>query len=127
MVILRYICLVEFDSMSKGSGFINFYLGAVIFFIGLWVVYYVIRSAIDGSHTAQDIREIRKILSKQFPITDDSEKLMSENKEENDEIEYEPIGECPVNECPGCHSNISSTDRICPSCGLTLKSDIDNI
>lgn len=96
-------------------------LNVALLIIGLWIMYMIIRSAIDGSQTAEDIREIRKILSKQYPVIDDNEKHIPEENKENNVIE-----EIPVEECPACHSKVSSADRKCPSCGLALVLEDDN-
>ncbi len=89
-----------------------------LFAIGLWIMYAVIKSAIDGSQTAEDIREIRKMLSKQYsPIEEEKIKTPEENNET--ECTHDDV-------CPACHSNISPTDKKCPSCGLTFMADDDN-
>lgn len=89
-----------------------------LFAIGLWIMYAIIKSAIDGSQTAEDIREIRKMLSKQYSTIEEDE---IKTPEENNETE------CTHDDvCPACRSKISPTDRKCPSCGLTFITDDDN-
>jgi YgiT-type zinc finger domain-containing protein len=86
--------------------------------IGLLILYAVIKSAIDGSETAENIRYIRMILSKQYTETDDN---YSNIPKENFKIEN-----IPITECPACGEKISSTDKKCPSCGLTLIFEKDD-
>lgn len=53
--------------------FIIVIIGIVLFVIGLLILEFVIRSVIDSSETARNIREIRGILSKLYPTTNDSD------------------------------------------------------
>lgn len=54
-------------------------LGIILFVIGLMVTEYIIRTAIDNSQTAENIKEIRKILSKQYQTIDDSNENTSKD------------------------------------------------
>lgn len=90
------------------------FLGIIAWWLFGWAVamsvfYAIIRAAIDGSETAQNIKEIRRILSKA-----------------NNETIYTPEKEydlctIPYNECPACHENISESDQICPHCSIILN------
>jgi hypothetical protein len=84
----------------------------VIWIVGLVLLYLMIKWAIDGSETAENIRQIRKILSKQF--TD----KIPETAQTKDTYEILDIS---VDECPACHTKVSQKDTECPSCGLSLK------
>lgn len=98
--------------------FIIVIIGIVLFVIVLLILEFVIRSAIDSSETARDIRKIREILSKKYSIPDDSERNITEKN-------YY-IGDIPIDECPACHSKISPEDRICSSCGILLMIEDNN-
>ncbi len=88
-------------------------LAIIFWIIGLFVLYTVIKWAIDGSETAENIREIRNILSMQYP--NEAQGADTEPDEKLEETNYID------DECPACHSKVSETDSECPSCGLILK------
>ena len=74
----------------------QFVLGIVLWFIGLWILYLVIRNAIDGSQTAENIRDIKRILSKQY--------LDANNNDNHKPKKNYEVLNVPVDECPACHS-----------------------
>lgn len=84
-------------------------LNVALWVIGLWILHGVIRSAIDGSQTAEHIRDIRGMLKERNSC------VAHDQPEES----YEAL-EVPFDECPACHSKILTTDKACPSCGLAL-------
>lgn len=101
-----------------------------IWILGLFIFYLVIKAAIDNSETAQNIRIIREILSRQYPIKSDDEfgdeAEISEgnvNKfDDEDEISDETSkGDEFDGHCPACNAEIPEDATECPSCGLSLK------
>lgn len=89
---------------------------ASLFFI---VLHLIIRTAIDDSEMAKNIREIRKFLDKDYA------KLFKESSDDsNDELELDDNFELlnvAYNECPACKGKISPEDTVCSHCGITLK------
>ena len=96
-------------------------MGPIILFwiIGLIVLFMVIKWAIDSSETAENIRQIRKVLSKNFPMVEDHEEAEEKELEESDE----KLDELPLDECPACHSKILESDMYCHNCGLKFRND----
>lgn len=90
-------------------------MGIILYLISLLILYVIIKSAIDNSETAENIRQIRIMLSKQYDEKDDSNS--------NVPTENFKIQNIPITECPACGEKVSPTDKICPSCGLTLILD----
>jgi rubrerythrin len=84
--------------------------------ISIVILYIVIKSAIDGSETAKDIKEIKKMLFEQYNAG--NAKGMENEIKENAELD---ILDVPINECPACGSKVSENDKECQSCGLVLK------
>jgi hypothetical protein len=84
----------------------------LVWAISLYVLYLVIRSAIDSSETAQNLREIKRILSLQ---SNDSKEMEKENQ-----VGCEML-DVSFDKCPACYSKVSQKDKECPSCGLALK------
>jgi hypothetical protein len=74
---------------------------------------FIIRSAIDGSKMAQDIKEIRKMMEINHVQVKEGNKLGYE--------EDNKLGDIPDDECPNCHAKVAVEDRTCPQCGLNLK------
>ncbi|KPU46368.1 hypothetical protein OXPF_00100 [Oxobacter pfennigii] len=98
--------------------FIESLINIALWCIGLWILFLVIRQAIDGSETAENIREILKILSSKNSETSDIEKY--------DKGEDYSINETNIDICPACHSHVNPADKKCPSCGLPLIIEEDN-
>lgn len=78
----------------------------------LVLLYFVIRIAIDNSDTAQNIQFIRNYL----------EGETAERAEEDAEEQYN-ITEIPIDKCPACLSEVTTDDKVCPSCGLYLDDE----
>lgn len=80
----------------------------VVWLIGLMVFFFilhsVIRSAIDSSKLAANIREIRDFLQGQSAASS-----------------APPGSEKPGETCPGCGSKVRQEDKYCPECGLKLR------
>lgn len=89
-------------------------LSLIVLGIGLFLLHLVIKSAIDNSDAARDIKEIKILL---FKIHECME------KEDSPKSIEAPPEEIIEEECPACHANISIGDKVCPSCGLTLVID----
>ncbi len=85
------------------------------FILSLFILYLVIKSAIDGSETSKDIRIIRMILQKQYGKT-------LKRKKQTDE-DYE-VMDNPYDVCPACGGAVKPEDKTCPSCGLYLMGKI---
>ncbi|MFZ5989969.1 MAG: zinc ribbon domain-containing protein [Bacillota bacterium] len=76
--------------------------------IGIFILFLIIRNAIDDSQMAQDIRSIRVMLSKRLG---------------EDFKEYECGNEEAVkskNKCPNCNAVLTLGIKECPGCGLPL-------
>ncbi|HNX28790.1 MAG TPA: hypothetical protein PKN87_05190 [Syntrophomonadaceae bacterium] len=82
--------------------------GLLLWAIGMYILYAIIRSAIDASETAQNIREIRDILRKAYNVT------VSVPEEPYD------LSTIPYNRCAACNGKLSDSDHICPHCGIKL-------
>jgi len=86
--------------------------------VGLNIFYYIMKSAVDNSETAHNIRVIKEILSRQYPMED----IESEDEDPETAInEAISKGDAIEGYCPACHAKISDDAKECPSCGLTLK------
>lgn len=81
---------------------------ALLFF----VLFLVIRAAINGSDLARDVRKIRILLETRSVAEHRTGK--DETEEVASEAEEESI-------CPACGEELSAGDNECPACGLTLK------
>lgn len=102
-------------------------MAVVLTIISIFVLYLIIRWAIDSSDLAYDIRTIREILEKQFPV----DTVKAEEADIKDvaagkcSIEDITTGECTSNSaeyvCPACGAGLADTDMECPECGLSLK------
>ncbi|AEY66757.1 hypothetical protein [Clostridium sp. BNL1100] len=86
------------------------------FIVSLFILYGVIQSAIDGTETAKEIRQIRIILQKQYG------KSLKENKPKNIQpnSNYD-IMDIPYDACPACGGTVKPENNTCPSCGLNLN------
>lgn len=86
--------------------------------ISIFILYWIIVSAINSSELASDIKEIKEILRNQYnhsPINTNNPEVYSSINPKHQPI-YEPITEA----CPACGAIVLMTDRECRSCGLTL-------
>lgn len=87
-----------------------------VFFI---ILYLAIRAAINNSEMAKDIREIRKLLDKDYA------KLFKKSSDySNDELELDDNFELlnvAYKECPACKGKLSPDDSVCSHCGTTIK------
>lgn len=90
-------------------------LAIIFWIIGLFLLFLVIKLAIDSSETAENIREIRRLLSSQYSNVNLKEKI------EVDVDETLDVEDLKDDECPACHSKIQETYLECKSCGLRLK------
>ncbi len=82
------------------------------FIVWLFILCWVIKSAIDGSETAKEIRTIRMILQKQYAIS------LKQKKQTNEDYE---IIDNPYDICPACGATVKLEHDTCPSCGLNLN------
>ncbi|NLV22324.1 MAG: zinc ribbon domain-containing protein [Syntrophomonadaceae bacterium] len=89
----------------------EFILAIIFWIIGLWILYCVIKSAIDNSETAQNIKILTNMLSKEYSST----VCKDENDQEMD---------ISIDRCPACGAKISEQDEACSSCGLKIISEI---
>jgi hypothetical protein len=94
----------------------SFLLVVCIWVIGFGILYFLIKSAIDNSETAQNIRVIKEILSRQYPIDNIEEDEDPENKISEALSTGEATGRCPA-----CNAEVPENASECPSCGLALK------
>ncbi|EGD46311.1 hypothetical protein Cpap_0924 [Ruminiclostridium papyrosolvens DSM 2782] len=78
------------------------------------ILYLIIQSAIDGSKTAEEIRQIRMILQKQY-----GESLKQNIPSDNN---YEAM-DVPYDTCPACGATVKLDNNTCPSCGLNLNGE----
>ena len=85
--------------------------------VAIFYLYILIQSAVDHSDTAQNIKDIKKMLAERFS---------NENNDSvNSKKENYNILDIPFDECPACHAKVSPTDKKCPSCGLYLNNTDD--
>jgi hypothetical protein len=87
-----------------------------IFFI---ILYFVIRTAISNSEMAKNIREIRKLLDKDY-----AKLLKKPSDYSNDKLELVDNFELlnvAYKECPACKGKLSPEDKFCSHCGITLE------
>ena len=89
-------------------------LGLILWGVGLFVLYLVIRGAISDSKMAGDIEEIRNIL-REFKEQIDSEQHV------NKEVNLKELEERVFNTCFSCQRPIKPGDEVCSSCGPRLK------
>lgn len=89
-----------------------------IWVLGLFIFYLVIKSAIDNSETAHNIRVIKELLSRQYPIKNADEEAEDTESEISEAISN---GEAIDGYCPACQAKIPEDTAECPSCGLSLK------
>lgn len=82
------------------------------FILSLFILYLVIKSAIDGSETSKDIRIIRMMLQKQYG------KSLKQKKQTNEDYKVMDI---PYDICPACGETVKAENKTCPSCGLNLN------
>lgn len=89
--------------------------------ISIFILYWIIVSAINSSELASDIKEIKEILRNQYnhSRTNSNNPEVYSSTNPNHQPIYEPITE----ECPACGAIVLTTDRECRSCGLTLITD----
>lgn len=84
----------------------------ITWLIGLVIIYFVVKFAVDNSETAENVREIMRILREQSPDCNLKDKPI-----------YETF-DMSTHQCPACSEVVSPKDKECPSCGLFLG-DID--
>ncbi|EPR11915.1 zinc ribbon domain-containing protein [Ruminiclostridium papyrosolvens] len=82
------------------------------FVVSLFILCGVIKSAIDGSETAKEIRMIRMILQKQYG------KSLKQNKQSDNDYKVMDIS---YDTCPACGATVKPENNTCPSCGLNLN------
>lgn len=94
--------------------------GVYLIFIGIGIVITIltIRTAIDNSRTAEEITEIRRLLT---TLVDNSEKLKLQTDKKEEEQENYEVLDTPIDTCPACGTKITEADKNCPSCGITLE------
>ena len=90
-------------------------VGIIISIIGLFILYIIIKSAIDGSETSKIFKEIKKILFEQSNAYN--------NQKETKENTGLGMLDMPIDECPACRSKVLEKDKKCQSCGLILETD----
>lgn len=83
-------------------------LSVIAWLFGLVVMYFVVKLAVDNSETAENVREIRRFLSKHSP----------DCKPEDKQI-YDTL-DMSIHQCPACSERVSPKDKECPPCGLSL-------
>jgi rubrerythrin len=88
-----------------GSALAIWLFGTIVFF---FILYYVIRVALDDSKLARNTQEIKDLLYK--------EKM---NTIKNDNVKEEEF----IEQCPACGRKVKENETICPECGLKLTSD----
>jgi hypothetical protein len=88
-----------------GSALAIWLFGTIVFF---FILYYVIRAALDDSKLTRNIQEIKDLLYK--------EKMKTIK---NDNLKEEELTE----ECPACGRKVKQKETICPECGLKLIDD----
>ena len=89
----------------------------LFFFLGLFILYLVIKFAIDFSQTSTEIREVKQLLVKiDKSLNNETEKREQTTKEHDD---YEII-DTPIDECPACGEAVDLNNKNCPSCGILL-------
>lgn len=86
----------------------------IISFPTIFILYFVIQAAIDNSATAMIFKEIRDMLKSQYGIEASSEDINEDTSHGNELV----FGDYDI--CPACKEKIKETDKICPSCGLTI-------
>lgn len=78
--------------------------------VALYVLYLIIKTAIDHSRMAEDMKEIKSIL-----------KEFKEQRQQDEKINLEELEQRVFNQCLRCHRTIKPEDKVCPSCGFELK------
>lgn len=84
------------------------FLAIILAILGLYVQYLIIKAAIDGSETAQNIREIKQY----FVESSNGNKANVTFDADDSDYDYD--------HCPDCGANLATNDIYCPSCGLSL-------
>ncbi|MCX7709102.1 MAG: anaerobic ribonucleoside-triphosphate reductase [Clostridia bacterium] len=79
-------------------------------------LFLVIRWAIDGSETADNIREIRSILSQGSNIHPEAKQF-----KESEPCDKTGGLNISIDQCPACGNKLSDSQEECPACGLTIK------
>ncbi len=88
-------------------------LTALVFWvIGLLILFLIIINAINASDMDQNIKEIRLLLQ-EIKETLKEQNVSSQNRAVPADEDFE-------DECPACHAKVALTDKVYPSCGLTL-------
>ncbi|WP_010245408.1 zinc ribbon domain-containing protein [Acetivibrio cellulolyticus] len=83
-----------------------------------FVLYHVVRAAIDDTEMAKDIKFIRNALDNNF--------ASSNNEEEELELEDNfQLLNVAYDICPACKEKISPQDVECPHCRITLSNNKD--
>lgn len=78
------------------------------------ILYLTIQSAIDGSKTAEEIRQIRMILQKQY-VESLKQNIPSDNNYEDMDVPYDT--------CPACGATVKLDNNTCPSYGLNVNGE----
>jgi DNA-directed RNA polymerase subunit RPC12/RpoP len=90
-----------------GTAIAIWFFGTIIFF---FILYSVIRAALDDSKLAKNIQDIRDILYKE------KSKIINNNVKEEELVE----------ECPACGRKVKQNETTCPECGLKLLDEKAN-
>ena len=83
-----------------------------LWFIGIYILYLIISSAINNSDLNSTLKEINKNL-KEINDKLGSHEPPLDSTTDNETIDYDEF-------CPGCGANITKEDSECPECGLRL-------
>lgn len=88
--------------------------------LSLLILYFLIQSAIDGSKTAAEIKQIRMLLQKQY-LASKGQNTEGQGMAPNEENGNYEIIDTPYDACPACGAYVQPEDTECKSCGLKLQ------
>ena len=95
----------------------------IVYLLGLFILFLVIKFAIDFSQTASEIKEVKLLLTKIEKSLNNVTKTTEEQTAQQtaQDQESDNILDIPFDECPACREKVTLNDKKCPNCGIVLE------
>lgn len=92
-------------------------INLILFIISLFILYAVIKSAINHSEMTETLKNIEQLLQKRYADTHEPSGIIFKD------LKTPSSTEIRIEQCPACQCKVTNRTRVCPSCGLTLISE----
>lgn len=89
----------------------------ILFMIAIFILYAVIKSAINHSEMTESLKNIEQLLQKRYADNHESSGMIFKD------LKTPSSTEIRIEQCPACQCKVTNRTQVCPSCGLTLISE----